>query len=86
MMVQRAAIENLGLWMPAFKFSGTCLILGGIVMALRIIIDKLKGAGEEVLSNLPADKQLKLHVPPLFATMTPLVMLMNIVFQLRQPF
>jgi len=77
MMVQRAAIESVGLWMPTFKFLGIGLILGGIVMALRIIIDRLKGAGEEVLSNLPADKRLKLPDPPRYATMMPMVMMLG---------
>jgi len=77
MMVQRVAIESVGLWMPTFKFLGIGLILGGIVMALRIIIDRLKSAGEEVLSNLPADKQLQMPVPPRYATMMPMVMIVG---------
>ncbi len=77
MMAQRAVIESVGLWMPTFKFLGIGLILGGIVMALRIIIDRLKGAGEEVLSNLPADKRLQLPAPPRYATLMPMVMMVG---------
>ncbi len=77
MMAQRAAIESVGLWLPTFKFLGIGLILGGIVMALRIIIDRLKGAGEEVLSNLPADKRPQLPAPPRYATMMPMVMMLG---------
>jgi hypothetical protein len=53
LMAQRASIESVGLWLPYFKFLGIGLILGGIVMALRVIIDHLKSVGMEVLSNLP---------------------------------
>ena len=77
MMAQRAAIESVGLWMTPFKFLGIGLILGGIVMALRIIIDRLKGAGEEVLSNLPAGKRPQLPAPPIYATMMPMVMMLG---------
>ena len=77
MMAQRAAIESVVLWLPTFKFLGIGLILGGIVMALRIIIDRLKGAGEEVLSNLPADKRTQLLAPPRYATMMPMVMMLG---------
>jgi hypothetical protein len=63
--------------MPPFKFLGIGLILGGIVMALRIIIDRLKGAGEEVLSNLPAGKRPKLPAPPWYAPMMPMVMMLG---------
>ncbi len=77
LMAQRAVIESVGLWMPPFKFVGIGLILGGIVMALRIIIDRLKGAGEEVLSNLPVGKRPQLPAPPGFATMMPMVMMLG---------
>ncbi len=55
LLAERASIESVGLWLPYFKFLGIGLILGGIVMALRIIIDGLKHAGEEVLANLPEE-------------------------------
>lgn len=42
LMAQRASIESVGLWLAYFKFLGIGLILGGIVMALRVIIDHLK--------------------------------------------
>jgi hypothetical protein len=46
-------------------------------MALRIIIDRLKGAGEEVPSNLPAGKRPQLPAPPAYATMMPMVMMLG---------
>ncbi len=77
LMTQRAAIESVGLWLPPFKFLGLGLILGGIVMALRIIIDKLLGAGEEVLSNLPEGKRPALPPAPWYGKLMPMVMILG---------
>jgi hypothetical protein len=78
LMVQRASIESVGLWMPPFKFLGIGLILGGIVMALRVIIENLIGAGKEVLSNLPPEKRPQMPNPPWFATLMPIVMMLGL--------
>jgi hypothetical protein len=64
LMAQRATIESVGLWLPYFKFLGIGLILSGIVMALRVIIDALKGAGNQVLANLPEGKRPALPATP----------------------
>jgi hypothetical protein len=77
LLVERAAIESTDLWLPYFKFLGIGLVLGGIVMALRIIIDRLKGAGEEVLENLPADIRPTLPSPPWYGPMMPMVMMLG---------
>ena len=77
LMAQRASIESTGLWLPYFKFLGVGLILGGIVMALRVIIDNLKAAGAEVLSNLPAEKRPQMPAPPWFAPLMPMVMMLG---------
>lgn len=74
---QRASIESTGLWLPYFKFLGLGLILGGIVMALRVIIDHLKEAGMEVLSNLPEAKRPKMPSPPWFGLLMPAVMMLG---------
>ena len=74
---QRAAIESVGLWLPPFKFLGIGLILGGIVMALRIIIDNLKGAGQEVLSNLPEGKRPSPPSAPWYGKLMPMVMMLG---------
>jgi len=42
LMAQRASIESVGLWLPYFKFVGVGMLLGGIVMALRVIIGALR--------------------------------------------
>jgi len=57
LMAQRASIQSVGLWLPYLKFFGLGLILGGIVMALRVILDSLKDASVIVLSNLPEGKR-----------------------------
>ncbi|MDK1030004.1 MAG: hypothetical protein QGM50_04425 [Anaerolineae bacterium] len=77
LMTQRAAIESVGLWLPPFKFLGIGLILGGIVMALRIIIDNLKGAGQEVLSNLPEGKRPSPPSAPWYGKLMPMVMMLG---------
>jgi hypothetical protein len=71
---QRASIESTGQWLPYFKFLGIGLILGGIVMALRVIIDHLKAAGAEVLGNLPTDKRPAMPKAPWFGPLMPVVM------------
>ena len=77
LMAQRASIESTGLWLPYFKFLGIGLLMGGIVMALRVIIDHLKAAGQEVLDNLPAEKRLALPNPPWYAPLMPMVMMLG---------
>jgi hypothetical protein len=77
LLAERAAIESTGLWLPYFKFLGIGLILGGIVMALRIIIDNLRDAGAEVLENLPANIRPTLPSPPWYGPLAPVVMMMG---------
>lgn len=77
LMVDRAAIESTGLWLPYFKFLGLGLILGGIVMALRVIIDRLNQAGTQVLSNLPAELRPAPPSAPWYGRLMPLVMMMG---------
>ncbi len=74
LLAQRAALESTGIWLPTFKFLGLGLILGGIVMALRLIIDRLRQAGEEVLVNLPPEHRPDLPQPPWFGLLMPMVM------------
>ena len=77
LLAERAAIESTDLWLPYFKFLGIGLILGGIVMALRVIIDNLRRAGAEVLENLPADLRPAQPSPPWYGPMTPMVMMLG---------
>ncbi len=75
LMAQRASIESTGLWLPYFKFLGFGLLLGGIVMALRVIIDSLLNAGKEVMGQLPEQKRPQAPNPPWYAKAMPLVMM-----------
>ena len=77
LLAERAAIESTGLWLPYFKFLGIGLILGGIVMALRIIIDSLREAGAAALENLPADLRPATPSPPWYGPLAPVVMMMG---------
>jgi hypothetical protein len=77
LLSQRASIESIDLWLPYFKFLGLGLILGGIVMALRVIIDNLKQAGEQVLANLPEDQRPASPKPPFYAPFMPMVMMLG---------
>jgi len=73
----RATIESVSLWLPYFKFLGIGILLGGIVMALRVIIDNLRDVGEEVLSNLDESKRPALPTPPWYALLMPMLMLIG---------
>ena len=64
LLAERASIESVGLRLPYFKFLGIGLILGGIVMALNVIIDSLRNAGAEVIVNLPAELRPAPPSPP----------------------
>ena len=77
LLAERASIESIGLWLPYFKFLGIGLILGGIVMALRVIIDNLKAAGVQVLSNIPEGQRPALPKPPFFGPLMPMVMMLG---------
>ncbi len=78
LMVERASIESSGLWLPYFKFLGLGLILSGIVMALRVIIDNLQGAGNKVMSNLPEGKRPAPPSAPWYAMLMPITMMMGL--------
>ncbi len=71
----RASLESTAIWLPTFKFLGLGLILSGIVMALRVIIDRLKGAGQEVMANLPEGKRPAMPNPPWFGPLMPMTMM-----------
>ncbi len=78
LLAERASIESTDLWLPYFKFLGIGLILGGIVMALRIIIDNLRDAGAEVVANLPANVRPALPTPPWYGLLMPVIMMLGL--------
>lgn len=77
LMADRASVESTGLWLPYMKFLGLGLILGGIVMALRVIIDRLHAVGVQALSNLPEGQRPALPTPPWYARLMPMVMMVG---------
>lgn len=77
LLTERASIESVGLWLPYAKFLGLGLIMGGIVMALRKIIDGLKQAGMRVIANLPESKRPPLEAAPWYGLMMPIVMMLG---------
>lgn len=77
MMSQRAFLESTGQWLPYFKFLGLGFILGGIVMALRVIIDRLKAVGEDVLDQLPEDVRPDTPEAPWYGRLMPVVMMLG---------
>lgn len=77
LLAERAAIQSTNLWLPYFKFLGLGMVLGGIVMALRVILDNLMQAGGKVLANLPADKRPVMPNAPWYGRLMPIVMMLG---------
>jgi len=77
LLAERAAIESTNLWLPYFKFFGLGMVLGGIVMALRVILDNLKEAGGKVLANLPEEKRPAMPEAPWYGRLMPVVMMLG---------
>lgn len=77
LLAERAAIESTNLWLPYLKFLGLGMVLGGIVMALRVILDNLMQAGGKVLANLPADKRPAMPKAPWYGRLMPIVMMLG---------
>lgn len=74
---ERAAIESTTLWLPYFKFLGLGMVLGGIVMALKVILDNLMQAGQKVLANLPEGMRPAMPKAPWYGRLMPLVMMIG---------
>jgi hypothetical protein len=77
LLAERAAIESTKLWLPYFKFLGLGMVLGGIVMALKVILDNLMQAGKNVLANLPEGKRPEMPQAPWYGRMMPIVMMLG---------
>lgn len=77
LLAERAAIESTNLWLPYLKFLGLGMVLGGIVMALKVILDNLMQAGGKVLANLPADKRPAMPKAPWYGRLMPIVMMLG---------
>ncbi len=68
----RASIASTDVWLPTLKFLGIGMILGGIVMALRVILDSLRAVGKDVL---PREEHHRLPNPPWYGLLMPFVMM-----------
>jgi hypothetical protein len=77
LLAERASIESTNLWLPYLKFLGLGLVLGGIVMALRVILDNLMQAGGKVLANLPEEKRPAVPSAPWYGRLMPVVMMLG---------
>lgn len=77
LLAERAAIESTGLWLPYLKFLGLGLVLGGIVLAIRVILDNLKQAGGKVMANLPENKRPAMPEAPWYGKLMPIVMMLG---------
>jgi hypothetical protein len=77
LLAERAAIESTILWLPYFKFLGLGMVLGGIVMALKVILDNLMQAGMKVIANLPEDKRPAMPKAPWYGRLMPIVMMLG---------
>ncbi|RMF78014.1 MAG: hypothetical protein D6737_16080 [Chloroflexi bacterium] len=69
-------IQSTLIWMPTFKFLGLGMIMGGIIMALRVIMDNLRGLGYEAL---PRHHHDKIPNPPGFWPLMPMFMMLGMV-------
>jgi hypothetical protein len=77
LLAERISIESTNLWLPYLKFLGLGMVLGGIVMALRVILDNLKLAGGKVLANLPEDKRPAIPQAPWYGRLMPIAMMLG---------
>ena len=78
LMSTRVVIEQVGQILPYFKFLGVGMILAGIVMALRVIIDRLRSLGNDVLANLPESNRPAVPSPPGYAMLMPMLMMLGL--------
>ena len=73
---QKAFIEATKAWLPAFKFLGIGMILGGVTFLLATILGSLRAGGGRVQQALGVD--VKIMTPPMTARLFPMLMMMGI--------
>ena len=73
---QRAFIESTKAWLPAFKFLGLGMLLGGVTLLLATIIGALRVGGGRVQEALGGE--VRIPRPPLTAKLFPIVMMMGL--------
>ena len=72
---KRAFIEATKVWLPAFKFLGLGMILGGVTFLLATILGSLRTGGGRVQEALGVD--VRIIKPPITATLFPMFMMMG---------
>ena len=72
---QKAFIESTKAWLPAFKFLGIGMLLGGVTFFLATILGALRVGGGRVQAALGVE--VKLPKPPMTARLFPMVMMMG---------
>lgn len=72
---QKAFIESTKVWLPAFKFLGMGMLLGGVTFLLATILGALRVGGGRVQEALGVE--VKLLKPPITAQLFPMVMMMG---------
>ncbi len=72
---QKAFIEATKTWLPAFKFLGLGMLLGGITFLLATILGALRVGGGGVQARLGAE--VRIPKPPMTAMLFPMFMMMG---------
>lgn len=72
---QKAFIESTMLWLPAFKFLGIGMMLGGIIFLLATILGALRTGGGRVQQALGVE--VRIVKPPMTAKVFPMFMMMG---------
>ena len=70
------AADYFKVWLPAFKFLGLGMLLGGITFLLATILGNLRTGGARVQEALGAE--VKVIKPPMTATLFPMFMMMGV--------
>ena len=71
----KAFIESTKAWLPAFKFLGVGMILGGVTFLLATILGALRVGGGRVQQAL--GETVRMPKPPITAKMFPMFMMMG---------
>ena len=77
---QKAFIESTKVWLPAFKFLGLGMLLGGVTFLLATILGALRVGGGRVQEALGVE--VRIIKPPLTAKVFPMFMMMGMMLLL----
>ena len=72
---QKAYLESVKIWLPALKFLGIGMLLGGVTFLLATILGSLRTGGGRVQEALGAE--VRIMKPPMTAKMFPMFMMMG---------